>query len=250
MSEPNAEKQVGLSLGLRGKSRDGMTLMAPLLVDGDVVGMVECGRADILDLVESRLTDRRRAEVERELERWRSGQRRKGLPTIESVPDGIQYAAALARAIGTEGGEDHDRLLAEAGQRLKGMHDAAATLLAEAVVRRGELTALRDLRDAVRVLRRHHDRFRDANPLTYEGEGDLAPLFRELDVVDALGDDLSLGALGDLKVQFWMCPDGHSERAVEEPLRQTVEWRENVAYCLEPGCTRSSAKPVTEADRG
>lgn len=44
-------------------------------------------------------------ELRRALERWESGQRRKGLPTVESVPDGIRYAALLVRAIGTEGGE-------------------------------------------------------------------------------------------------------------------------------------------------
>lgn len=72
-------------------------------------------------------------EVQRlqaELARWESGQRRKGLPVVESVPDGLHYAALLVRSIGTEGGEEHDRLLAEASQRLKRLSDLASYLLA------------------------------------------------------------------------------------------------------------------------
>lgn len=94
----------------------------------------------------------RLAQAERELDRWRSGQRRKGLPTVAAVPDGIPYAARLARAIGTEGGEEHDRLLSEACQRMKGLHDAATTLLAEAVVIRAERDAMRAVVEAVRKL--------------------------------------------------------------------------------------------------
>jgi len=71
------------------------------------------------------------ARLRDELERWTSGRRRKGLPVVESVPDGLQYAAALVRAQGTEGGEEHDTLLREAGMRLKAIHDAASHLLAE-----------------------------------------------------------------------------------------------------------------------
>ena len=67
----------------------------------------------------------------RELFRWESGQRRKGLSVVESVPDGLHYAALLVRAIGTEGGEEHDDLLREASQRLKALADACSYLLAE-----------------------------------------------------------------------------------------------------------------------
>ena len=41
-------------------------------------------------------------------------------------------------------------------------------------------------------------------------------------------------------VQFWTCPDGHSEVKPGEPLRQTVEWRGGVAHCLTGGCRRTS----------
>lgn len=85
------------------------------------------------------------AEVEalkEELGWWTSGRRRKGLPTVEAVPDGIQYAAMLARSIGTEGGEEHDRLLSEASQRMKALHDAAAYLIAERDEARAVLEAL------------------------------------------------------------------------------------------------------------
>lgn len=70
-------------------------------------------------------------DLERELERWRSGLRRHSWPVVESVPDGLQVAAALARAQGTEGGGDHDRLLAGAAAKLRHLHDAASALLAQ-----------------------------------------------------------------------------------------------------------------------
>jgi hypothetical protein len=53
--------------------------------------------------------------------------------------------------------------------------------------------------------------------------------------------DALLEALGDVKIQLWFCPEpGHSDS--KTPPRQTVDWRDDVAYCLEPGCGRSSAK--------
>jgi hypothetical protein len=73
-------------------------------------------------------------EVQRltqELSAWRSGARRRTWPTVATVPDGVTYAAHLARAQGTEGGEEHDRLLREASQRMKALRDAAQTLLQE-----------------------------------------------------------------------------------------------------------------------
>ena len=73
-----------------------------------------------------------RAErAEAELEAWRSGRRRKSWPSIESVPDGLHYAAELVRAQGTEGGDAHDALLREAAARLKELNDIAPVLLAD-----------------------------------------------------------------------------------------------------------------------
>jgi hypothetical protein len=79
-----------------------------------------------------------RDAAKQELARWESGQRIKGLPQIAEVPDGLQIAAALIRAQGTEGGEEHDELLRDAGVRLRDLADAARHLLAESVVLRGE----------------------------------------------------------------------------------------------------------------
>jgi hypothetical protein len=104
-------------------------------------------RADMEHLRAER--DRLREEVSW----WESGRRRKGLPVVESVPDGTRYAAYLVRAQGTEGGEDHDNLLVDAAQRLKGLHDAAGHLLAEAFVNRAERDALAaQLEQAERVV--------------------------------------------------------------------------------------------------
>src|ERR1044071_4492424 len=67
----------------------------------------------------------------RELERWRSGSLRKSWPKVESVPDGLRYAAELARAQGTEGGDEHDELLRQAAIRLRDMNDTARVLVAD-----------------------------------------------------------------------------------------------------------------------
>jgi hypothetical protein len=67
----------------------------------------------------------------RELERWRSGSLRKSWPVVESVPDGLRYAAELARAQGTEGGDEHDELLRQAAIRLRDMNDTARVLVAD-----------------------------------------------------------------------------------------------------------------------
>lgn len=116
-------------------------------------------------LLAARLLDLE-AEVERlraELTRWESGQRRKGLPVVESVPDGITYAARLVRAQGTEGGDDHDDLLREAADRLKRLSDAASCLIAErealraqveSAERRGYEQAITDLQARADELRR------------------------------------------------------------------------------------------------
>jgi len=70
-------------------------------------------------------------EQRAELARWRSGQRRHSWPVVESVPDGLSYAAKLVREQGTEGGDEHDRLLREASARMKALHDAAKMLIAD-----------------------------------------------------------------------------------------------------------------------
>lgn len=43
-----------------------------------------------------------------------------------------------------------------------------------------------------------------------------------------------------LKVQFWVCPDGHSVTDHREPPRETVRWINGVATCTTPGCMRTS----------
>lgn len=88
-----------------------------------------------------------------ELEAWRSGRRRKAWPTIESVPDGLHYAAELARAQGTEGGEAHDELLRQAASRLKNLNDHARMLLAEKERAEAELDELRATVDQVAIPR-------------------------------------------------------------------------------------------------
>lgn len=87
--------------------------------------------------------------LRRQVARWESGQRRKFLPVVESVPDGHQYAALLLRAQGTEGGEEHDDLLREAALRLKTISDAAAYLLAERAAERDVIEAAKAWREFV-----------------------------------------------------------------------------------------------------
>lgn len=49
-------------------------------------------------------------------------------------------------------------------------------------------------------------------------------------------------ALNNVTFRFWTCPAGCSNRHgdANRPV-QTVEWRGKVAYCLHPGCGRTSA---------
>jgi hypothetical protein len=47
--------------------------------------------------------------------------------------------------------------------------------------------------------------------------------------------------LNNVKVVFWICPDGHSERSYKDPPRETVRWIDGIAHCMTPGCTRTSA---------
>lgn len=50
------------------------------------------------------------------------------------------------------------------------------------------------------------------------------------------------------RVRFWMCPVEHPKRNDDKgwPL-PTVEWRGDVAHCLDPGCGKTSAGETTEA---
>lgn len=89
-----------------------------------------------------------------ELEAWRSGRRRKSWPSIESVPDGLHYAAELVRAQGTEGGDTHDALLRGAAARLKALNDIAPVLLAEKERAEAEVAELRATVDRVRAIHR------------------------------------------------------------------------------------------------
>lgn len=52
--------------------------------------------------------------------------------------------------------------------------------------------------------------------------------------------------LAEVRISFWMCPVPEHERNSSRP---TVEWRAGVAYCLTPGCDRTSAN-TTRADYG
>lgn len=51
------------------------------------------------------------------------------------------------------------------------------------------------------------------------------------------------------RIKFWQCPDRHPDRKDDKgyPVR-SVEWRGDVAYCLEPGCGKTSAEAAD--DRG
>lgn len=98
-------------------------------IDRVVVAASEEGRVAYL---EARVGELHQtiAEQRAELARWRSGQRRHSWPVVEAVPDGLTYAAALARAQGTEGGDEHDELLRQAAIRLRDLNDAARVLIA------------------------------------------------------------------------------------------------------------------------
>ena len=57
-----------------------------------------------------------------------------------------------------------------------------------------------------------------------------------------MDDEPVLSKLGAMRVQFWICPKrAHHDRTGPQGERlATVEWRDGVAYCLTPGCGRSS----------
>lgn len=57
-----------------------------------------------------------------------------------------------------------------------------------------------------------------------------------------MNDDELMAGLGQLQVRFWICPkQAHHDRIGPDGERlPTVEWRDDVAYCLTPGCGRSS----------
>lgn len=50
-------------------------------------------------------------------------------------------------------------------------------------------------------------------------------------------------AAGRVRLKFWMCPDGHSDRRPGDPFPDgpTVVWDGDVARCTSPGCDRTSA---------
>jgi hypothetical protein len=60
-----------------------------------------------------------------------------------------------------------------------------------------------------------------------------------------MADEELWETLGQARFQFWICPNpAHHDRGRTEsgfPI-QTVEWRDNVAYCLTPGCGHNSTK--------
>lgn len=53
------------------------------------------------------------------------------------------------------------------------------------------------------------------------------------------------------RIKFWQCPDRHPDRRDDKGWpTQTVEWRGDVAYCLEPGCGKTSApEPAKEINK-
>jgi hypothetical protein len=49
--------------------------------------------------------------------------------------------------------------------------------------------------------------------------------------------------LGRMKFVIWFCPDRREHARNRDdniPQGPTVEWRDGVAYCLEPGCGNTS----------
>ncbi len=53
------------------------------------------------------------------------------------------------------------------------------------------------------------------------------------------------------KIGYWICPlEGHSDSRLDNTgmPTQIVEWSGNVAYCLTPGCGRTSADPKPDGD--
>jgi len=136
-----------------------------------------CDFADLL--AQARIEINRLAQentrLRAELDRWTSGQRRKGMLIVESVPDGLEYAARLVRAQGTEGGQEHDDLLRDAGMRLKAISDAASALLAEQVAGRAIIEKAKAWRAA------HPEQWSDVDALARAHNA-------LIDAVDALGE--------------------------------------------------------------
>jgi hypothetical protein len=104
--------------------------------------------------------DAERNRLAAELARWESGQRRLDMPVVQSVPDGLRYAAELVRAAHEVDDYRLAELMRGAGMRLRALHDAASRLLAEAVVTREENRQLReageDLDGALALAIAHH----------------------------------------------------------------------------------------------
>lgn len=62
---------------------------------------------------------------------------------------------------------------------------------------------------------------------------------------DPLLDEAFLNA----RIRFWTCPVNHPGPWRLSEVRQTVEWRGDVAHCLEPGCGKTSAEETTEENQ-
>jgi hypothetical protein len=55
---------------------------------------------------------------------------------------------------------------------------------------------------------------------------------------------------GNMRVVIWFCPDRREhekKRDKDVRLSPTVEWRDDVAHCLEPGCGNKSTDKKEES---
>lgn len=105
----------------------------------------------------------------RELANWKSGRLRKSWPAIESVPDGLHYAAELARTQDEAEDDAHRALHRHAAVRLRTMHDLAGPLLEERNRLRAEVERLETL-----VLEKHQAAEDWRNAAIAERDGALA----------------------------------------------------------------------------
>jgi hypothetical protein len=74
----------------------------------------------------------------------------------------------------------------------------------------------------------------------------LLTLFGPLSATPPAGTERPIPPeLATARIKFWVCPvPGHSDRrGPNGELVGTVEWDGDVAYCLTPGCLRSSQDP-------
>jgi hypothetical protein len=57
--------------------------------------------------------------------------------------------------------------------------------------------------------------------------------------------DALIDSIGDVPIQFWVCPVREHRKRVDEnggPV-VTVEWRADVAYCTAEDCEHNSSEP-------